>query len=200
MANWKKSFVLYSDRHQTFKMLSDEEAGKLIKHLLSYVNDENPVLEDRMLSILFEPIKQTLKRDLERREETKKKRSDAWKLGWRPKKKQKKQKVSEKAKKAVSVNVSVSVSDIEKYIEFWNSFEDVWERKWMKKCRWVTDDLITERNKLMKSYSKEDILVWTENYIADINSRDLNNSYASHRFSMYDFLKQANWFKKFYNS
>ena len=58
-------------------MLTDEEAGKLIKHLLSYVNDEAPVLEDRMLEIVFEPIKQSLKRDLDKRQEIKKKRSEA---------------------------------------------------------------------------------------------------------------------------
>lgn len=65
MAEDKKSFVGYSDWISTFDMLSNEEAGKLIKHLLAYVNDKNPEdLEDRVLKVAFEPIKNQLKRDL----------------------------------------------------------------------------------------------------------------------------------------
>lgn len=63
MADNKKSFLAYAEWNETFKMLSDEEAGKLIKHLLSYVNDENPQLDDRLLKLVFEPIKLQLKRD-----------------------------------------------------------------------------------------------------------------------------------------
>ena len=68
MAQGKLSFLAYCDWEKTFEMLTDEEAGKLIKHLLAYVNDKNPILEDRMLSIIFEPIKQQLKRDLKKYE------------------------------------------------------------------------------------------------------------------------------------
>ena len=68
MANGKKSFVLYTDVHFTVQKLTDEQAGKLFKHILSYVNDENPVIDDLILQIAFEPIKQSLKRDLKRYE------------------------------------------------------------------------------------------------------------------------------------
>ena len=68
MADNKNSFVLYTDLHHTVKKLSDEQSGKLFKHILSYVNDENPVLNDFVLEIAFEPIKQTLKRDLKKYE------------------------------------------------------------------------------------------------------------------------------------
>lgn len=61
----KKSFLLYCDVIHTIKHLSDEKAGKLFKHILSYVNDENPVSDDIILNIAFEPIKQQLKRDLQ---------------------------------------------------------------------------------------------------------------------------------------
>ena len=63
MAENKKSFILYADYINVFKELTNEEAGVLIKHLFSYVNDENPTLEDRLLKLTFEPIKQQLKRD-----------------------------------------------------------------------------------------------------------------------------------------
>ncbi len=68
MAENKKSFVAYCDWKSIFDMLSDEEAGLLVKHLFSYVNDEDPVLEDRVLKMAFESIKLQLKRDLKKYE------------------------------------------------------------------------------------------------------------------------------------
>ena len=60
----KKSFVLYSDIIHSVELLTDEEAGQLFKHILRYVNNQNPTLDDRFLKVTFEPIKQNLKRDL----------------------------------------------------------------------------------------------------------------------------------------
>lgn len=60
----KKSFLAYSDWKGTFDILPDEIAGKLIKHLFAYVNDENPVSDELIVNAVFEPIKATLKRDL----------------------------------------------------------------------------------------------------------------------------------------
>ncbi|MCW8311450.1 DUF6291 domain-containing protein [Sphingobacterium sp. InxBP1] len=70
MADDKKSFVAYADWQGQFNLLSNEEAGILIKHILAYVNDENPKLPDdnRILNIAFEPIKSQLKRDLKKYE------------------------------------------------------------------------------------------------------------------------------------
>lgn len=81
MAENKKSFILYTDYINSFKELTDEEAGKLIKILFSYVNDEDPVIEDRLLRLIFEPIKQQLKRDLKEWEIIKTKKSDSGRLG-----------------------------------------------------------------------------------------------------------------------
>lgn len=77
MADNKKSFLLYADFIHTFNELTDEESGKLIKIILSYVNDENPIIEDKLIRIAFEPIKQQLKRDLKHWESIKEKRSKA---------------------------------------------------------------------------------------------------------------------------
>jgi len=150
-------------------MLTDEEAGKLIKHLLSYVNDEAPVLEDRMLEIVFEPIKQSLKRDLDKRQEIKKKRSEAWKQGWRPKKKQKKQMLSGKAKKAVSVNVSVSdsVSVINNKKDLEKTLEDFYQHR--KKIKSPMTDLAKKKllNRLneLGSTEQEKILILEESIL-----------------------------------
>ena len=64
MATGKKSFTAYCDWINSFESLTDKEAGKLIKHLLRYVNDKDPKAEDRITELCFIPIKDTLKRDL----------------------------------------------------------------------------------------------------------------------------------------
>lgn len=69
MAENKKSVLLYCDIIHTVKSLTDEEAGRLFKHYLEYINDLNPN-SDRFTELLFEPIKQNLKRDLKKWEET----------------------------------------------------------------------------------------------------------------------------------
>ena len=68
MAKEKKGFLLYCDILHTIEKLNDEQAGKLFKHILRYVNDQNPVTDDILTEVVFEPIKQTLKRDLEKYE------------------------------------------------------------------------------------------------------------------------------------
>lgn len=79
MAENKKSFILYSDLISTVDKLPDEIAGKLFKIILNYVNDKNPVVEDLLLQIAFEPIKLQLKRDLKKFEDKKEKWSEAGK-------------------------------------------------------------------------------------------------------------------------
>jgi len=64
MATDKKAIVFYVDWIHVFEALDDNEAGKLVKHLLRYVNDQNPEPPDKLTKIAFEPIKQQLKRDL----------------------------------------------------------------------------------------------------------------------------------------
>ena len=79
MAENKKSFVLYSDSQGLVNQLPDEVAGRLLKHIYAYVNDENPITDELLLNIAFEPIKMQLKRDLQKWEQTKEGRSVAGK-------------------------------------------------------------------------------------------------------------------------
>lgn len=81
MATDKKSVVLYCDIIHTVKELTDEEAGRLFKHYLAYINDLNPIPPDKLTQVIFEPIKQSLKRDLKKWEDKRGKRSDAGKKG-----------------------------------------------------------------------------------------------------------------------
>lgn len=114
MARDKKGFLMYADQRHIFDKLPDELAGKLIKHLFSYVNDESPIHNELIIEIAFESIKQQLKRDLESYENVRAERSKAGKLGGRPKKAKKAIGLFEKqseAKKADSVNDNVNVND-----------------------------------------------------------------------------------------
>jgi hypothetical protein len=79
MAENKKSFILYSDLLKSIEHLTNEEKGILFNHLLLYVNDQNPILEDRLILTAWKPIELQLKRDLIKFEEVRGKRSDAGK-------------------------------------------------------------------------------------------------------------------------
>jgi len=81
MAKDKNSFLVYSNWEQTFENLTDEEAGKLIKHLFRYVNDREPVAPDRITEIVFEPLKAVLKLDLKKYEKVIEEKSYQGKLG-----------------------------------------------------------------------------------------------------------------------
>ena len=81
MAENKKSFVLYADLISNIDHLTNEEKGILFNHLLEYVNDMNPILEDRLILTAWKPIERQLKRDLQKYEGTKEERSKSGILG-----------------------------------------------------------------------------------------------------------------------
>ena len=119
MAEGKSSFILYSDQRGVIDLLSDEQAGRLLKHIFGYINDENPVLEDLTLQIAFEPIKQQLKRDLDKWRDIKDKRSEAGRKGGLKKQKEANQANASSAKQEEAnqaVNVTVTVNDNESVI------------------------------------------------------------------------------------
>lgn len=109
MAKDKKTVVIYSDWIATFDKLTDEEAGKLIKHLLRYVNDQNPEA-DRMTELLFAQMKQQLKRDLKKWEQIKEARSKAGRFGGIKSGETRRSKTKQnEATEAVNDNVNVNV-------------------------------------------------------------------------------------------
>jgi uncharacterized phage protein (TIGR02220 family) len=81
MAEDKKSFLLYADLIHTVKKLPREKIGDLFLTILEYVNDINPTVDDILVDIAFEPIKQQLKRDLRQWEEKIEVRSTNGSLG-----------------------------------------------------------------------------------------------------------------------
>ena len=85
MAIGKKKVIVYTDWIIQFKDLTDEEAGKLIKHFFNYINDLKPE-SDRLTELLFNPIKATLKRDLQSWESKQQTNKENGLKGGRPKK------------------------------------------------------------------------------------------------------------------
>lgn len=83
MAENKNSFIIYTDWKIDFEFLTDEEAGKLIKHLLRYASDENPSFEneDRLLQFAAQKMKAVMKKDLKKYESVIQKRAEAGKKG-----------------------------------------------------------------------------------------------------------------------
>jgi hypothetical protein len=82
MAKEKKSFLLYADQNSVFQHLPDDIAGRLIKHIFRYVNDEQPDTEELIIKIAFEPIKMQLKRDLQKYEGMRERNSLNAKMRW----------------------------------------------------------------------------------------------------------------------
>jgi len=61
----KNNFILYKDFKTTIDILTDEQAGKLIKAVFSYVNGRvEPTFNDSAITIAFSVLKTQLERDL----------------------------------------------------------------------------------------------------------------------------------------
>ena len=168
MAKDKKSFILYTDQSGVFKQLPDEIAGKLIKHIFAYVNDENPICDDLIINIAFEPIKQSLKRDLKRYEEYIEKQSLNGAKGGRPKKAtetQETQPFLEKPKKADSVSDSVNVNDNESDIINNLDFDSIWNMYLKVGNKKKSQELYNKQTKAKKELIRNHIPLYIKNHI-----------------------------------
>jgi hypothetical protein len=159
MAEEKKGFLLYSDIIHTIEKLTDEQAGVLFKHILKYVNDENPKCKDLITEIAFEPIKQSLKRDLLKWDDKKQKRSEAGIAGatkrW--------QNIANDSKRIKPIaNIAVNVNDNVSVINIYRRFANLI----------LTND---EFNKLLEKYSKQQI----DSILNDIENYKGNTKYKS---------------------
>ena len=86
MAENKKSFILYADMIHTVRKMPKDKVADLFITILEYVNDNNPAVSDLVVDLVFEPIKQQLKRDLIKWDKFNKKQIENGKLGGRPRK------------------------------------------------------------------------------------------------------------------
>ena len=141
MAKEKNSFLLYCDIIHTVEKLDDVQAGKLFKHLLKYVNDQDPTPENALVEIAFEPIKQSLKRDLIKYETIRERNSENAKKRWNATASDRIPKVPNDTKNADSDSVSDSVISKDIYTKqkfsflsalIENGFEEKLAKEWMQ--------------------------------------------------------------------
>jgi uncharacterized phage protein (TIGR02220 family) len=188
MAKDKTSFILYADQRSYFDKLTDEEAGRLIKHIFSYVNDENPNPVDRITDLSFEPIKLQLKRDLIKYESIVNRNKSNGSLGGRPKTQEEPKKPTglfgnpTKPKKADNdndnVNVNVNDTDIDssKLLSVYNSILG-------KTARVVNTKTKTQiKDRLKEGYTKEDIVNAIRNASKDPHHIEFNYKYLTLEF------------------
>ena len=194
MAKDKKSFILYVDQKDLWNKLPDEIAGKLIKHIYSYVSDENPKSDDLIVEIAFEPIKQQLKRDLKLFEEKRVKRSEAGLAGankrW--------QTIANDSKRIngiakIAVNVNVNDNDI--YNIDYQALLDFVNTTFGRSFKVVTDKIKRSYKKLLKDgYKKEDIINAMKN--CKENSYHKENNY---QYCTLEFFSRAETIDKYAN-
>ena len=182
MAKDKKSFILYVDQKDLFNKLPDDIAGKLIKHIYSYVNDENPESEDLIINIAFEPIKQQLKRDLKLFEEKRIKRSEAGIAG-ASKRWQEISKDSKRINAIAKIAVNDNVNDNDIYNIDYQALLDFLNKTFGRNFQVVNDKIKRSyKARLKDGYKKEDIIQAIKNCKENAYHKENNYQYCTPEF------------------
>jgi hypothetical protein len=108
MAEGKKTFVFYSDWVNMIREMPDKDAGELLKHILSYVNDEEPSTDNLLVKMAFGHIMPMLKADLQKWDKQLKNYSDMGKKSAASRGKKKVEPTLTKVKPTSTVNVNVN--------------------------------------------------------------------------------------------
>ena len=178
MAKDKKSFLLYADLIHTIEKLNDEQAGKLFKHVLRYVNDQHPE-SDQFTEVVFEPIKQTLKRDLEKYEGIRQRNSKNAKKRWDATASDRIPNMPAVTKNAD--NDSVNDNDIN-IIDF-QSLLDILQVTFKRKFRVMNDKVKRSyKARIKEGYTIDDIHNAIKNCQANAYHKDNNYQYCTPEF------------------
>lgn len=192
MAEDKKGVLVYADWIKKFEALSDDEAGRLIKHFFKYVNDLNPVAPDRITELSFIDIESSLKRDLIKWEKRAERSRENGKSGGRPtilKKPKKTQQVILEPKKPDSVNdnVTVNVNDIDILLkkETKEDFEKInipkneqFGKEVLQDQIWV--ETVLMQNRISPTELEKFIDAFNKNLIQKFDNKISKKEYASH--------------------
>ena len=88
----KDSFIFYTEYREAIEDMTDEEAGMLLKALISYAEGEEIKIKDKAVRMVFLTIKPRLDRDRAKWQETVEKRREAGQKGGEAKASKSKQK------------------------------------------------------------------------------------------------------------
>lgn len=77
----KKSFVMYQDWGAAIELMTDEQAGKLLKAIYAYQEDPGADVDDPAVKMVFQLMKGRFKADAESYEATCKRRAENGRLG-----------------------------------------------------------------------------------------------------------------------
>ena len=101
--NEKISFVLYGSYEESLNMLTDEQAGKLIKSIYTYVRTGEKCANEPLVAMLFSMISHQLDIDARKYEESKARRKEAARIGGRASaEKRAKQKAAEQQNQTIA--------------------------------------------------------------------------------------------------
>ena len=206
MAENKKSFVLYTDSKGLIDQLPDEIAGRLFKHIFAYVNDENPISDELILNIAFEPIKNQLKRDLVKWSNQTDQRRQAG-LKSAEIRKRNATSVNERSISSTdNVNVSVSVNDsvsdnvTDSVILLKKETKSIFSFERSLLDYGFDRQLVTDWLKVRKTKKATNTETAFKNFIAEIEQRTCNineilevcveKSWSGFKWTWYDNLKQ----------
>lgn len=210
MAEGKKSFVLYSDQRSIIDMLSDEKAGKLLKHMFAYVNDENPISDDPLILLAFEPIKLQMKRDLIKWKSTKEVRSEAGKASAEARRLAKEQQQSltnstnvnfvqqSSTNSTVNVNDNVTVNDINirkaNFAESLKPYLETYGKDMLNDFffYWTEHGLKDKKLRFEKERTfglERRLLTWSKNNFGNKQKDEVSDHYSNHVMNQIKQLK-----------
>ena len=175
MAENKKSFILYCDLINVIDHLTTLEKGKLFEHLLDYVNDKNPIMDDRMLLGTWKHIEQSLKRHLKKYEARAERSRINGALGGRPSKPKKPSGINnnpEEPKKPDTDTVTVTDTDTVSVSD--SKFTPEQFLKWFNEARAKNLEKPSNINYLSE-FSKLHLEILTKKYTGDDFSKAFHN-------------------------
>ena len=178
MAKNKESFILYCDLIHTVKKMPKDKVAELFIHILEYVNDLNPQTDDLILNLVFEPIKQQLKRDLKKWEDVCNRNKINGIKGGRPKnpKEPKKADSDNDSDNDINNNPTSIKVDWSALIKQFNSITG-------KKTKVISPIVKTKiLARLKEGYSKQDFLNAIENCYNDKWHKETNHKHLTLEF------------------